>query len=264
MANKAKNLWEFKKNLGEELKPLQTLPWSDLLKYEYKRKLFREIANTPEYQELRTAFSDEKRSEEAKEKLFQEAFSHAQKLNPSLSKEDFRGLLMWKTEAKETATKSLEFEKDTFKIDSTWWKETKKWWRKVKINDTGDVTEYVDWDQKWEQIFITYDAFIREVSKAKKCSQEEVEKKYLMTLEELQEKMKDKPSGSDAYKDFYDKEVNGHLAGYWTPNDEIFYNVGDRSDVWLVGGNYANFYQNKWTRSHYYRNFGFSGRLLQN
>lgn len=198
----------------------------------------------------------------------------AEKLVDNLTEDELSKVLkaankkMWtkelKSESKEIATKSLEFEKDTFKIDSTWRKETTKWWRKVKINDTGDVTEYIDWDQKWEQIFITYGAFIREVCKAKNCRKEEAEKKYLMTIDELKEKMKDKPDGSEEYKKFFNQEVKDHLAGYWDPNNEEFYDIGERSYVWLAGGYSASFAQNEWFQNFYNRNYGFSGRLLKN
>jgi hypothetical protein len=36
------------------------------------------------------------------------------------------------------------------------------------------------------------------------------------------------------------------LAGYWNPNNKKFNNIGERSNVWLVGGNNAEFNQNKW------------------
>lgn len=51
--------------------------------------------------------------------------------------------------------------------------------------------------------------------KVKNCSKEEVEKKYLMTVDEFKEKMKDKPSGSEEYKKFFNKEIASHLSG-WT------------------------------------------------
>jgi len=60
-------------------------------------------------------------------------------------------------ESKEVAKKSLEFESDTFKIDSTDWKEVTKADKnnsllakfvgkepKVKVNATGDVVEYLE------------------------------------------------------------------------------------------------------------------------
>ena len=58
-----------------------------------------------------------------------------------------------KKESKETLTKSLEFEKDTFKIDSKGWKEEirdvyGKGKMKVKVNATGDVVEYLEGDAK--------------------------------------------------------------------------------------------------------------------
>jgi hypothetical protein len=100
--------------------------------------------------------------------------------------------------------------------------------------------------------------------KAKNCSKEEVEKKYLMTIDELKEKMKDKPSNSEEYKKFFNKEVNGHLAGYWPPNNKTFDRLGARSGVWLAGGDNADFDQNGWYRSNDSRSYGFSGRLLKN
>lgn len=174
-----------------------------------------------------------------------------------------------KKESKETLTKSLEFEEDTFKIDSKGWKEEE--WEvynqqpiKVKVNATWDVVEYLEWPAKWEQIFITYDAFIREVMKAKNCSKEEAEQKYLMTVDEVLEKMKDKPNNSDEYKKFFNKEVKEHLAGCWGREGKGFGGVGKRSIVWLAGGDVAYFSQNKSFRSSNSENCSFGGRLLKN
>ena len=88
---------------------------------------------------------------------------------------------LYDKESKEKMEKSLEFEESTFKINSIWWKEEKRnvdQWNpmKVKVNATGDVIEYLEWPAKWEQIFISYDAFIREVCKAKSCTQNVAEK----------------------------------------------------------------------------------------
>jgi hypothetical protein len=100
--------------------------------------------------------------------------------------------------------------------------------------------------------------------KAKNCSKEEVEQKYLMTVDELKKKMKDKPDGSDEYKKFFNKEVKDHLAGYWSRVYETFSNLGERSGVWLAGGGSAGFGQDKWGQSRNDRDSGFSGRLLKN
>ncbi|MFA5748369.1 MAG: hypothetical protein WC872_04665 [Candidatus Absconditabacterales bacterium] len=54
------------------------------------------------------------------------------------------------------------------------------------------------------------------------------------------------------------------LAGYWNPNNKKFYNIDERSYIWLVGGNNANFNKNKWNGNNNNRNYGFSGRLLKN
>ena len=85
-----------------------------------------------------------------------------------------------------------------------------------------------------------------------------------MTKEEFKEKMKDMPRNSAEYKDFYNKEIKGHLAGFWVPRDKRFYGVGERSNVWLVGGNGAGFHADEWYQIGIYKSFGFSGRLLKN
>ena len=181
-------------------------------------------------------------------------------------------------ESKETFVKSLEFEPDTFKIDSTDWIEVTKKnskdhpeiekfidkWVKVKVNATGDVVEYLEWSAKWEQLFITYDAFIREVMKSKNCTQEEVEAKYLMTVDEFKQKMEDKPDNSEEYNKFFEQEVKWHLAGYWNPDSKGFYDIGDRSDMWLAGGDGAGFNESRWFRDDGNRDYGFSGHLLKN
>lgn len=185
-----------------------------------------------------------------------------------------------KPEDKEVKEKSLEFEEGTFKIDSKWWKETTvgahNWLGssvyqiKVKINPTGDVMEYLEWPAQWEQLFITYDAFIREVCKAKGCSKEYAEEKYLLTVDEFRKKMSDKKEpGSNAYMDFYHNEIENTAAGYWDGN----YNVCEvdtkynPSYFWLAGGDRArlwNYTYSVMTDDRFTNGFGFSGRLLKN
>lgn len=193
-----------------------------------------------------------------------------------------------KKESKEIFTKSLEFEKDTFKVDSKWREEvTKKSAKKnpflqkflnkgikIKANKEWNIVEFMEDTLHWhwnlvckagEQLFIDYDIFIREVKKFKNCSTQEVEEKYLMTDDELKEKMKDKPSGSEEYEKFFDEEIKDHLAGYWGNTDDWrFYNVGVWFYVWLVGGSVAGFGRNRWGQDKRGRNYGFSGRLLKN
>jgi hypothetical protein len=43
--------------------------------------------------------------------------------------------------------------------------------------------------------------------KAKSCTREEAERKYLMTTDELEKKMRDKPNYSEEYKKFFDQEI---------------------------------------------------------
>lgn len=186
-----------------------------------------------------------------------------------------------KKESKEIFTKSLEFEWDTFKVDTTWWNEKTRgfyiWKMKCKLDSDQFIIEYFDenfdiFNVKWEQIFITYSIFVREVMKAKNCSKEEVEKKYLMTVDEFKEKMKDKPSDSDEYKEFFNKEIASHLSGWTLQYDATVSDVWDVSVVWLAGGSQVVFYPDKFVirevdGSHsyypYYKQWC-SGRLLKN
>lgn len=170
-------------------------------------------------------------------------------------------------ESKETATKSLEFEKDTFKIDSTWWEQEKRvifnrWEEDVKVNPEWDVIEH-----EGEQIFLTYDAVIREVMKSKNCSKEEVEKKYLMNFDEFLEKMEDKPSGSEEYMKFFNEECKDHLAGgYWSTSDgrKWIMNHRETFNMWLTRGCDATFAYGKWYAHYNWKKDGHSVRLLKN
>ncbi len=226
------------------------------------------------YQELYT----QKKLDDA---TFPKGLEESRKLNPEIDEKSLKDFIMGKTEKKElkeTITKSLEFEKDTFKIDSKGWKEATdendpiSWkfvdkWIRVKVNPAWDVVEYLEDKRdckKWEQIFIDYDNFLGYVATDKHCSREEVEKKYLMTKAEFKEKMKDKPYSSEAYKKFFNEEVKDHLTGYWDPGKKTFYLIGEKSDVWLAGGYNASFIIDKCRSEDIYSFYGFSGRLLKN
>ncbi len=167
------------------------------------------------------------------------------------------------SESKEVAKKSLEFEEDTFKIDSTSWQEETRTVngasKKVKVSPQWDVLEYLEWPAKGEQLFIIYAGFIKYVAQAKWCSVQEAEQKYLLTREELQTKMKQVD-----YTEFYNSQIKGHLAGCWDPGNKRCYDVGSRSFIWLAGGLFAGFNQGNWGYNDIYASFGFSGRLLKN
>ena len=293
----SKDLWTKRKEANEKIKRIQEN--SDFLEAHkeeaikiVKDNLYKELDDTIATKEYQGAKSKKQalRGKKKEVKKQKEVVTEQEKILGE--KEDELNIITEEygeksesKESKETVTKSLEFEKDTFKISSEWWEEAteesakknpalKKFIDKgirVKVNTTWDVVEYmedrVNWTlkcKKWEQIFITYDVFIKEVCKAKNCSKEEAEKKYLMTVDELKEKMEDKPNGSEEYKKFFNEEANGHLAGYWSPLNKGFDDLGERSSVWLVGGNGAGFDQSKWNWDRNDRDFGFGGRLLKN
>jgi len=175
------------------------------------------------------------------------------------------------TKPKEVDTKSLEFEADTFRIDST---NRKQEIRKVNGHDTlmkvspaWDVIEYLEYfkNKRWEvtckrgeQLFIGYDNFIKYVAQAKWCSVPQAEQRYLLTREELRTKM-----SQIKYKEFYEQEIKWHLAGFWFVIFKRCFFVGTRSDIWLAGGDYAWFNQHIWYYFFRYASFGLSGRLLK-
>jgi len=167
------------------------------------------------------------------------------------------------SESKEVVEKSLEFAEDTFKIDSRDWPEVTReavkdnpllekfleCRHRVTANITGDVMEYFAWLHKWEQLFIHDYRVVSErekllsyIAAAKWSSIEEVEKRYFLTEEELLEKMKDKPSESEAYKLWAEKNIpQEQRAGNWFIGNEDCHNVGKVSFILLAGGNYAWF-----------------------
>ena len=137
-----------------------------------------------------------------------------------------------------------KLEDQNLKLNSEWrevkefswyvkWKETKI---KCKVSPEWDIREYCSWvptEFIWEQLF-TYNALCRLWLKDR-----------LPTYDDIK---------------WLDGSV---LAGYWNPNNKLFNDVGEYSNVWLAGGYYATFSQIEWDQYHNYRNYGFSGRLLK-
>lgn len=163
---------------------------------------------------------------------------------------------------------SLEFQNENFKIDSSNWREVEAWVngfrKKMKISPQGDVREYVNWSQKGEQIFFDYQKFVNYVAESKGCSAHEVECKYLLTVDGLQEKMKGLITGSEKYQQWAISNIKRKdLAGYGKSNFS-FCDVDARSNIWLVGGCYAYFSLSRWDYIPTKSLFGFSGRLLKN
>ncbi len=207
-----------------------------------------------------------------------QAVSIVKKLNENEREKLFSALkkdidINFGKESKEKKEKSLEFEKDTFKIDSTLWEEPDYGifkGKKVKVHPKWNVVEYLEdyirdgeLIKKWEQIFINYDNFISHVAEQKKCSIEEAEEKYMMTEDEYKQKMRS-IDRAWIFHDFYIREIKEHLSGYWYPDREKFDDLGRWANFWLVGGSHAiigKYWRDCISHNRY---FGFSGRLLKN
>ena len=60
--------------------------------------------------------------------------------------------------------REVYLEETTLKVDSSSWEEKTINWTKVKVNPEWDVTEYLEWEFVWEQLF-TWDSAMREAEK---------------------------------------------------------------------------------------------------
>lgn len=136
----------------------------------------------------------------------------------------------------------MEWEEETFKIDSTDWKvELRKEQCyndnikeiKVKVSPAGDVFEFISGPAKGEQLFVKYENFLNYLAQAKGCTPAEAEMKYLMTRDEFSEKIKQIKASEGGYKAFLEKEIKNHQAGCWNSQMKCF-RTGDSWAIWLL------------------------------
>jgi len=172
-------------------------------------------------------------------------------------------------ESRETET-IPQFEEDNLRVDSDWWKDEKeinlyeKWKIKMKLNPDWDIMEFLQWDKKGQQIFLTYDAFVYYACKYKRCSRQTLEKKYLPTPEKLILMAGDPWEDSPKYQDFRNANIKkSQLTGYYIPRGNKLWNSNIRSAIWLAGGWDADFSVDKRDHDKWGKSYGFSGRLLK-
>ena len=60
--------------------------------------------------------------------------------------------------------KEIYLDDENLKVDSNNWEKKTIWWILVKVNPEWDITEYLEWELAWEQLF-TKKAAIREAKK---------------------------------------------------------------------------------------------------
>jgi hypothetical protein len=108
------------------------------------------------------------------------------------------------------------------------------------MNDEEDIIEITDGPYIWQQFFVTYEALIREVSKAKGgISQEEIEKKYLLSYEDLSSISKER-NKNESYTKFYTTYIKDNfLCGFFRPEADLSYfvDMGKRMHIRAVWGN---------------------------
>jgi hypothetical protein len=258
---KAQNLNEFKEVVGETVKQLESSLWTD----KFKNDLFRSLIKTPEYQELRKTFLDEKISEWEKEASFQEAYISMKKINSELDEEEFRKIIMWKSEnfeQKEEIEWLPKLAENNFRVEDTSnWKEiTDPNGIKVKENPEWDVWEYLKWAKKWEQLFTKASA-IRETKAAgkklpasSKVFEDIIKQKYKWDYQAflLWEGYKDK-----------DGNKTSKFCGWRDPYYKRFYDIAEVFNVWCEDGSNFDGDNFGWSHSSDNDNYGFSVRCVQ-
>lgn len=138
----SKHLWEKRKDTNEKIKRIQDNP--DFLESHkdeaikvVKGNLYKELDDTrvtEEYQDAKSkkhALRGKKKDVKKQEEIVaeQKKLLGDKEAELATMSEEYGEKFEKKTEkkeSKETLTKSLEFEEDTFKIDSKGWKETKR------------------------------------------------------------------------------------------------------------------------------------------
>jgi len=124
--------------------------------------------------------------------------------------------------------------------------------------------EYLEGPAKWEQLFVTYDAFVEYACAYKGCSKKILEEKYLPTEEKLTLLAGKQKENSEQYKKFYTTAIQkNQYAGYFIPRGEKLGRVGECAIMWLAGGNDAEFSKEWWKMTRGGKNYGFSGRLFK-
>ncbi len=173
-----------------------------------------------------------------------------------------------KTKKEDKETSIPQFKEETFRIASDWWKEENirlydGWTMRVKINKKWEVMEYLDDPFKGEQIFITYDVFVKYACTQKKCTRKELEEKYLPTEEKLTLLLWPQKTKSEEYTAAYNKIINDtQCTGYFIPRGEKLGKVGKSAIFWIAGGNDIEMGPEGWKLTKGGQNYGFSGRLF--
>lgn len=171
-------------------------------------------------------------------------------------KDLIEGLLKMKQQtqnydAKERLADAIQLEDGPFMVsDTTWWDEEEKKdddWSiiRIRINKEKDIIENIE---SWKQTFLTTEAAFREISKAKwGISNEEIEEKYILTLQDLVLKAGEKRNNSEKYKKFYTNYIEKNLDGYFLVDYDKFKDVDKAFYLMLTGAdNYSARFDKHW------------------
>lgn len=143
----------------------------------------------------------------------------------------------------------LQLEDYNLRVDSSDWETKTINWTKVKINKEWDITEFINWEYNWEQLF-TWEAMMRETQKAGK---------RVPTDEEFYELLKTK-----------EDIKNLVLLGRRNTDGITFYYLGSSAYLWSSSssGSTAYYRYLGWNNAGVNRNlldksYGFSVRCIK-
>lgn len=263
------------KDVGEQI---ASAPFSDEWKVKTTRSALKEVVKDPDYQEIRRKYLNEKRSESAKEKLFQEAFAHFKKLKPETREEDFRAMIDGKSEKKESKEKmnTPELESENHKIDqgkskkeklAEGWKEeerpayingseTKIKVLKKELAPGAFVWEYQDDvpnHLRGEQLF------------NRKAVLSLWLEKQLPTWENMQTmRWETVEENQNFLKNNFQKDGKNLFPGGWDPDVEGFDGMGEWTGCWLADGDNVKLNEDSMGHDNSNHEFGIALRLLKN
>lgn len=152
-------------------------------------------------------------------------------------------------------TKEIYLDNENLRVDSSKWEVKKIGKHNVKINPEWDITEYLDWPEKWQQLFDNRNAAEREAKKM----------------------WKRLPFAHDENKEFqaiidkvWVEEFMKVFPGYRYPDGSDFWDRGDDASFWSASFGWGNAYgmafiwwDSRAYRYWYGRSSGLSVRLVK-
>ncbi len=151
--------------------------------------------------------------------------------------------------------REIHLDNENLRVDSSSWEVKKIWRHNIKINPEGDITEYLDWEEKWEQLFDNMKAAEREAKKLWKrlAFEHDENNEFQAIIDEV-----------------WVEEFMKFFPGYRLADGSGFWYRGERAYFWSASTDWGNVHYMAFNRgtSRAYRSWGnrasgFSVRLVK-